>query len=131
MLAAFDDCCLWAYVVVDEAYARLPAAYELGRGPLPGCSDSALIAMGLVGECRGWQRETDLVRCWRERPTCSRSSRSAAASTAVAATWRTPSTPSGRRSSPCSMWRRTAIVATLGTSGHARVPGPEALVGTR
>jgi hypothetical protein len=67
MLVAFDDCCLWGYVVVDESYARLPAAYELGRGPLPGCSDSELLAMALAGECRGWTRETELVKNWRER----------------------------------------------------------------
>jgi hypothetical protein len=68
MIAEFDDFCLWAYVTVDELYARLPAAYKPSRGPLPGCSDGELIAMALVGECRGWRQETTLLRCWRERP---------------------------------------------------------------
>jgi hypothetical protein len=55
-------------VVVDEVYARLPAAYKPRRGPAPGCSDSELLAMALLGECRGWRQETTLLRCWRERP---------------------------------------------------------------
>src|SRR5437868_4807137 len=25
-----------------------------------------LIAMALIGECRGWQRETELLSCWKE-----------------------------------------------------------------
>jgi len=68
MITEFEDFCLWGYVVVDELYARLPAAYKPSRGPAPGCSDSELIAMALLGECRGWQQETTLLRCWRERP---------------------------------------------------------------
>lgn len=67
MIADFEAFCLWGYVVVDELYARLPAAYKPSRGPAPGCSDSELIAMALLGECRGWQQETTLLRCWRER----------------------------------------------------------------
>ena len=68
MIADFEDFCLWGYVVVDTLYARLPAAYKPSRGPVPGCSDSELIAMALLGECRGWRQETTLLRCWRERP---------------------------------------------------------------
>lgn len=68
MIADFNDFCLWGYVVVDEVWRQLPAWYKPSRGPVPGCSDSELIAMALVGECRGWAQETTLLRCWRERP---------------------------------------------------------------
>jgi hypothetical protein len=68
MIADFDDFCLWGYVVVDELWGQLPAPYKPSRGPAPGCSDSELIAMALLGECRGWRQETTLLRCWRERP---------------------------------------------------------------
>lgn len=67
MIADFDDFCLWMYVMVDELWQRLPLSYKPSRGPEPGCSDSELIAMALVGECRGWTRETELVKNWRER----------------------------------------------------------------
>lgn len=68
MIADFEDFCLWTYVVVDELWQGLPPCYKPSRGPAPGCSDSELLAMALLGECRGWQQETTLVRCWRERP---------------------------------------------------------------
>ncbi len=64
MIAEFVDCCLWAYVVVDELWRQLPPAYKPTRGPTAGCSASELIAMALVGECRGWTQETTLLRCW-------------------------------------------------------------------
>jgi hypothetical protein len=35
-------------------------------GPAPVCSDSELIAMALIGECRGWHMETELLSCWKE-----------------------------------------------------------------
>jgi hypothetical protein len=35
-------------------------------GPAPECSDSELITMALVGECRGWDLETVLLCEWRE-----------------------------------------------------------------
>lgn len=60
MIADFDDFCLWVYVLVDDMYQAL--ATELRRpGPQPVCSDSELIAMSLIGECRGWDLETDLL----------------------------------------------------------------------
>jgi DDE family transposase len=67
MVAQFEDFCLWVYVVVDELWQRLPPAYKPTSGPTPDCSDSELIAMALIGECRGWTQETTLLRCWRER----------------------------------------------------------------
>lgn len=66
MIAEFEDFCLWAYVVIDELWRQLPSAYKPTRGPAAGCSESELIAMAVVGECRGWTQETTLLRCWRE-----------------------------------------------------------------
>lgn len=64
MIANFDDFCLWTYVVVDELWQELAARYHR-PGPAPACSDSELIAMILIGECRGWDRETELLQHWR------------------------------------------------------------------
>src|SRR5215207_2331274 len=66
MIARFEDYCLWMYVVVDELW---PAVAPRCRrpGPAPVCSDSELVTMVLVGESRGWDEETDLVREWRGR----------------------------------------------------------------
>ena len=66
MITEFEDFCLWLYVVVDELWQQLPPAYQPTRGPKPDCSDSELITLALLGECRGWTAETVLLRCWRE-----------------------------------------------------------------
>ena len=64
MIANVEDFCLWMYVVVDELWCRLPPAYKRGSGPAPGCSDSELPTLALVGECRGWTTEGVLLRQW-------------------------------------------------------------------
>ncbi len=66
MGAQFEDYCLWMYVVVDELWPRV-APLCRRPGPAPACSDSELVTMVLVGERRGWDEETDLVREWRAR----------------------------------------------------------------
>lgn len=65
MIADFHDFCCWIYVVVDDLW---PSIAPLCRrpGPDPVCSDSELITMALVGECLGWDQETDLLRHWRQ-----------------------------------------------------------------
>jgi Transposase DDE domain len=65
MIADFEDFCLYMYVVVDELWTRLRPRYQR-PGPPPACSDSELITMVLVGECRGWDQETDLVAAWQD-----------------------------------------------------------------
>jgi len=65
MIEDFDDFCLWTYVVVDELWQRLAPRFRR-PGPPPGCSDSELLTMLLVGECRGWDVETELLSHWRE-----------------------------------------------------------------
>lgn len=66
MVAQFEDYCSWMYVVVDELWPRV-APLCRRPGPAPACSDSELVTMVPVGESRGWDEETDLVREWRAR----------------------------------------------------------------
>ena len=63
MIANFEDFSLWMYVTVDDVWQRI-APRHARPGPAPACSDSELITMVLVGECRGWDLETDLVASW-------------------------------------------------------------------
>jgi len=65
MIDNFEDCCLYMYVIVDDIMQQL-APRSKRRGPRPACSDSELITMALVGECRGWDLETDLLSSWGE-----------------------------------------------------------------
>lgn len=66
MIATCDDCCLWTCVVVDEIWRRIGPLFRR-PGPAPDCSDSELLTLALVGECRGWAMETELLSQWRER----------------------------------------------------------------
>jgi IS5 family transposase len=63
LIADFEDFCLAMYVLVDDLWARLGPRYRR-PGPAPACSDSELITMVLVGECRGWDEETELIAAW-------------------------------------------------------------------
>ena len=60
MLETFDDFCTWMYVVVDDLYAQIAPLFHR-PGPAPRCSDSELLAMALIGECCGWDLETELL----------------------------------------------------------------------
>ncbi len=64
MIPDFEDFCVWMYVIVDELWRRLPSAYKRGSGPAPACSDSELLTLALVGECRGWRTEAALLSEW-------------------------------------------------------------------
>lgn len=66
MINDFDDFCLWMYVIVDEIWLKIAPMFKR-PGPQPNCSDSELIAMTLIGECRGWDVETELLSHWKER----------------------------------------------------------------
>jgi len=66
-IADFDDFCLWMYVTIDDWY-RQQADLPRRPGPLPfTCSDSELLTMTLVGECKGCTQETALMDFWRGR----------------------------------------------------------------
>ncbi len=67
MITDFEDFCTWVYVIVDDIRKSV-APFFKRPGPEPVCSDSELIAMTLIGECRGWHMETDLLSCMREYP---------------------------------------------------------------
>ena len=67
MITNFEEFCLCCYVLVDDLWRQLAPRFAR-PGPDPVCSDSELITMALVGECRGWDQETTLLRQWREYP---------------------------------------------------------------
>jgi hypothetical protein len=67
MIASFEEVVTWMYVIVDDAWQQLAPFYQR-PGPAPQCSDSELLTMLLVGEWRGWQTETALVREWAAYP---------------------------------------------------------------
>jgi hypothetical protein len=65
MITEFEDFCTWVFAVVDDMWKDISPFFKR-PGPNPECSDSELIAMALIGECRGWHVETELLSCWRE-----------------------------------------------------------------
>jgi hypothetical protein len=65
MIADFDDFCLWVFVIVDDIWKEIAPLFKR-PGPTPICSDSELITMALIGECRGWDKETEMLSNWRE-----------------------------------------------------------------
>jgi hypothetical protein len=65
MLTCFEDFCTWMYVVVDDLYQQI-APWFHRPGPAPQCSDSELLALALIGECRGWDVETELLGHFRD-----------------------------------------------------------------
>lgn len=56
----FEDFCLYVYVIVDDIYRGL-RPYLSRPGPEPVFSDSELLAVSLIGECKGWDQETELL----------------------------------------------------------------------
>ena len=52
MITDFDDFCLWVYIIVDDIWQQIAPLFKR-HGPAPVCSDSKLIAIALIGECRG------------------------------------------------------------------------------
>jgi Transposase DDE domain len=65
MINNFDDFCLYVYVIVDDIWQDIAPLFKR-PGPAPDCSDSELLAMALIGECRGWDIETELLSYWGE-----------------------------------------------------------------
>jgi hypothetical protein len=69
------------YVTVDDYWQTI--AHRFSRpGPKPVCSDSELLTMVLVGECCGWDVETEMLHHWQahrdlfpQQPTQSRLNR--------------------------------------------------------
>jgi len=65
MVTCFEDFCTWMYVVVDDLYQQIAPLFHR-PGPAPRCSDSELLALALIGECRGWDVETELLGHFRD-----------------------------------------------------------------
>lgn len=66
MIEEFEDFCLGMYVVVDDLWQGIAPLFKR-PGPAPtSCSDSELLTMALIGECRGWDLETALLSHWQE-----------------------------------------------------------------
>ncbi len=63
MITQFEDFCLWACVLIDEIWQRIAPQFS-HPGPVSECSDSELLTLALVGECRGWDKETELIQEW-------------------------------------------------------------------
>jgi hypothetical protein len=53
------------YVTVDDIWQQIAPLFDR-PGPKPRCSDSELISMALIGECRGWNLETEMLSQWQE-----------------------------------------------------------------
>lgn len=60
MINEFDDFCLYLFVLVDDFYQQIEPLLKR-PGPKPVCSDSELLAMAIIGECRGLDVETELL----------------------------------------------------------------------
>ena len=67
MITNFDDFCTWAFVLIDDLYKPLRPLLR-HSGPQSECSDSELITLAIVGECKGWNQETELISEWRNYP---------------------------------------------------------------
>lgn len=64
MITDFDDFVTWMYVLIDDIWHHIGYLYERS-GPDPECSNAELLIMAIVGECREWDKETNLVSEWR------------------------------------------------------------------
>lgn len=65
MIASFEDFVTWMFVTIDDLWQQIAPLYER-PGPEPSsCSDSELITIAIVSECRGWDRETHLMAEWK------------------------------------------------------------------
>jgi IS5 family transposase len=53
------------YVIVDDLWTQIAPLFHR-PGPAPLCSDSELLTMALIGECRGWDIETELLSHFRD-----------------------------------------------------------------
>lgn len=64
MITDFDDFVTWMYVLIDDLWQQIGHLYQR-PGPAPDCSDAELITMAIVGECRAWDTEPNLLGAWR------------------------------------------------------------------
>lgn len=65
MIADFEDFVIWMFVTVDDLWQQIAPLYERPGPKATSCSDSELITVALVSECRGWDRETHMMTEWK------------------------------------------------------------------
>lgn len=65
MINDFEDFCTWMYAIIDDLWQQIEPFFKR-PGPKPECSDSELMTLALVGECRGWDIETEMLSYWQE-----------------------------------------------------------------
>lgn len=65
MIADFEDFVTWMFVTIDDLWQQIAPWYQR-PGPEPtSCSDSELMTVAIVSECRGWDRETQQMEEWK------------------------------------------------------------------
>ena len=65
MINDFEDFCTWMYGIIDDLWRQIAPLFKRS-GPPPDCSDSELLTLTIVGECRGWDVETEMLSYWQE-----------------------------------------------------------------
>jgi hypothetical protein len=65
MMTKIDDFCTWVFVMVDDIWKPI-APLNKRPGSKLECTDSEFMSMSLIGECRGWHIETELLSCWKD-----------------------------------------------------------------
>ena len=63
MITDFDDFCTCMFVRIDDIGQVISPLYHR-PGSVSACSDSELLTMAIVGECREWDKETTLIAEW-------------------------------------------------------------------
>jgi hypothetical protein len=64
MITDFDDFVTWMFVIIDDVWQAIAPLYRR-PGPDPtSCSDSEVITVAIVSECRTWNRETQAMQEW-------------------------------------------------------------------
>lgn len=51
---------------MDDLWQHISPLFKR-PGPQPDCSDSELLTLAIVGECRGWDVETEMLSYWQEQ----------------------------------------------------------------
>jgi hypothetical protein len=63
MITHFDDFCTWMFVLIEDIWQVIDPLY-CRPGSISDCSNSELLTMAIVGECREWDKETNLLGEW-------------------------------------------------------------------
>lgn len=68
MITDFNDFVTWMYVIIDAMWQHIAPLYRRPGPPPSTWSDSALLTMAIVAECRAWDKETNAVSAWQNYP---------------------------------------------------------------